>query len=396
MRICALSILAVSPVFGELKIEPTLHIRALAGESSADHIEDLGVHGHDPNNNFALQGLDLGMNLYYGESLSGFVNMNAFTEPDHDGEIEWEEGFLKFAADNGFEMRGGRYLNRFGLQNNKHLHGWDFVDANLSTGLFLGEEGLRTDGVELTWMKEFDQGFIAFSGSFGEAVTHSHAHDEGHEDDHDEDEGDDDDHEDEHGHGEESEDAYFDGDLATLRILFGYNHTDFHQHRVGLNGAWGENGYGHDTSIYSADYTYTWRENGLESGGKEVSLGIEYFLRDVEWEHAENSANQGTASQSSAMAFAKYRFAEGWVGDLRYGWIEGVEDGVEIDMGEVEYAFITEERKRLSMALTREFDLYEDTRSHVRLQFNHDDLEDGSEDSVWLQFGFDFGPGEVR
>ena len=386
--------LAVVPAFGELKLDPTLHIQALAGESSADHLEDLAVHGHDPNNNFALQGLDLGMNIHYGDDVSGFVNMNAFTTPDHGMEAEWEEGFLKFTGVDGFELRGGRFLNRLGSQNNRHLHSWDFVDANLSTGLFLGEEALRTDGGEITWKKEFDTGFFAITGSFGEAVEHAHGHGE-EEEEHDDDEGEDD-HEDEHGHGEESENAYFSGELATLRLLFAHNQTDFHQHRVGLNGAWGENGYGHDTSIYSADYTYTWRENGLESGGKEISLGLEYFLREVEWEHAENSANRGTASQSSAMAVAKYRFSDEWVADLRYGWIEGVEDGAEIDMGEVEYAFVSEERERLSLALTREFDLYHNTSSYARVQYNHDDLDEGSEDSVWLQFGFNFGPGEVR
>lgn len=389
MRIIGLSMLAASPVLGELKLEPTLHMRAIAGESSADHLEDLASHGHDPNNNFALQGLDLGTNLHYGDDISGFVNMNAFSTPDHKMEAEWEEGFLKYTGVDGFEIRGGRFLNRLGGQNNQHLHSWDFVDANLSTGLFLGEEGLRTDGGELTWMREFDTGFFTISGSFGEAVEHGHEEEDEH------DEGDHDD-EEEHGHGEESENAYFSGDLATIRVLFGYNHTDFHQHRFGLNGAWGENGYGHDTSIYSTDYTYTWREKGLESGGKEISLGLEYYLREVEWEHAENASNRGKTSQSSVMGVAKYRFSDEWVGDFRYGWIEGVEAGEEMDMGEVEYAFASEERKRLSLALTREIALYKDTRSCVRLQYNHDDLEEGSEDSVWLQFGFDFGPGEVR
>ena len=149
MRIIGLSVLAALPVLGELKLEPTLHMRAIAGESSADHLEDLASHGHDPNNNFALQGLELGTNLYYGDDISGFVNMNAFSTPDHEMEAEWEEGFLKYTGVDGFEIRGGRFLNRLGGQNNQHLHSWDFVDANLSTGLFLGEEGLRTDGVRI-------------------------------------------------------------------------------------------------------------------------------------------------------------------------------------------------------------------------------------------------------
>jgi len=95
------------------------------------------------------------------------------------------------------------------------------------------------------------------------------------------------------------------------------------------------------------------------------------------------------------MVFAQYRFAENWVADFRYEHLEGVNAGPELDGGEIEYAIDFAERDRFSLALTHEFQL-SDIDSLVRLQYQHDDLEEGSEDSIFLQFGFSFGQDEVR
>ncbi|MFT6379312.1 MAG: hypothetical protein ACJA16_000116 [Akkermansiaceae bacterium] len=378
--------LTTSITLAEVEIYPTLHFSGLVGETSAESFGDVGGHAHDPNDSVALQGLDAGLNLKVDDWFAAFVNINAFTTgPDHDLESELEEGFAKLEnLPGGFEIRGGRFLNRIGLQNNRHLHSWNFVNANLSSSQFLGEEGLITEGIEVTWMKEFDQSFLALTASYGKAPEHEEHGDE--EEEHEEEEG--------HGH-EAAEDAYFNQELMTARALFGYNHNDFHQHRFGLNGAWGDNGYGRDTNLHSIDYTYTWRENGLESGGRSFAIGAEYFHRDVQWTHPENTANQGSSSQNGYMAFASYRFAEEWIADLRYEHLQGRSAGPELDMGEIEYAFDSAARDRFSVALTREFQ-YKETNSHLRLQYSHDDTSEGKDDSIFLQFGFNFGQGEVR
>ena len=395
MKILTSLALTSSLTFADVDLFPTLHFNGVVGETSADSFEDIGGHAHDPNNNFALQGLDVGMNLRVDDWFAAFVNGNFFTTSDHQLDAEWEEAFVKFKnLPGGFEVRSGRFLNRLGLQNNLHLHSWNFINSNLSTSQFFGEEGLFTEGVELTWMREFDQSFLALTASYGNAAEYDHDHGHGHDDDDDHEEEGHDDHGDEHS-GEASEDALFTDELITARALFGYNHTDFHQHRVGLNGAWGDNGYDRDTSLYSIDYVYTWRENGIEPGGRAFSIGAEYFHRDVQWTHPENAVNQGSTNQNGYMVFANYRFAEQWIADLRFEHLQGRSAGPELDMGEVEYAFATAERDRFSVALTREFE-FKETDSYVRVQYSHDDTEEGKDDSIWLQFGFNFGQGEVR
>lgn len=380
-----LSSLLMSGVgFAEIRLEPTLHLTVTGGASSVDSLEELASSAHDPNDEFGLQGLDVGMNFHVDDWLKGFANVNAFTDAEGDLDAEWEEAFLKLSdLPYGIEVRAGRFLNRFGSQNNRHLHAWNFVDRNFSTSTFLGDEGLYTEGGELTWTSDFDRGFFALTGSFGNAVTHDHhgGNEEGH--------GDDD--EDEHGHEEGAEDAYFSDTFWTARAMVGFNQDDFNQHRLGVNTASGDNAYEEGSSdVFSADYTYTWRENGLEGGGQSFSAGAEFFHRNAIYEVGEDASHTGW------MAFASYELNEKWRFDFRYDRINEVEAGLHGAPADPAYELTIHGRERYSIAATRAFQISDNALARLRLQYNHDKLEEGSEDSIWLQFSYDFGPGEVR
>lgn len=395
MKIFPVLALSTSPLLADISLDPTFHFNGVIGDTSADSFSEIGGHAHDPNDNFAVQGFEPGLNLRVDDWLAGFTNINVFTDSNHEVDWELEEAFLKFKnLPGGFELRGGRMLARIGLQNNQHLHAWTLVNSNLTTSQFLGEEGLMSEGIELTWRKDFDKGFFAISTNFSNTASHHHHADEDDHGDHEDedDHGDEDDHEHEHS----SEDAFMEDNVFVTRALFGYNQSDFHQHRLGINTAWGKNGYGRDTSMHSIDYVYTWRENGLELGGREFSVGAEYFYRDVEWIGEEDPTLRGATSQNSFMAFANYRFHPQWIAGIRYEYLEGAIGGADIHMGETEYAFESSERERITLALTREFRHSDIMLSTIRLQYSHDNLEEESADSIWLQFGFDFGGPEVR
>ncbi|MDB4415232.1 hypothetical protein N9270_00730 [Akkermansiaceae bacterium] len=395
MKVLHILAISASPLLADISLDPTFHFNGVIGDTSADSLSEIGGHAHDPNDNFAVQGLEPGLNLRVDDWLASFTNINVFTDSNHEIDWELEEAFLKFKnLPGGFELRGGRMLARMGLQNNQHLHAWTLVNSNLTTSQFLGEEGLMSEGTELTWRKDFDRGFFAISSNFSNTASHHH-----HGDDDDfegeEDNGDEEGHrEDEHGHS--SEDAFMEDRVFVTRALLSYNWNDFHQNRLGINTAWGENGYGRDTSMHSIDYIYTWRENGIELGGREFSIGAEYFYRDVEWMGENDPTLQGATSQNNLMAYINYRFHPQWIAGLRYEYLEGARGGAYIHLGETEYAFESAERKRLTLALTREFRHSDIMLSTIRLQYSHDDLEDEDADSIWLQFGFDFGGPEIR
>lgn len=365
------------------------HARIVGGTTSGD-FEELASHNHDPNQDVVLQGLEVGANFTLNDHIQGFATMNVFQNVDDELEAEWEEGFVKLVdLPGGIELRGGRYLNRFGGQNAVHLHSWDFVDANLVTSQFLGEEGLVTEGGELSWIFEGPV-TSAISLAFGRALEHDHGHGE-EEEEHEGEEGhDEEEHEDEHGHGG-AEEAFFAEDVFTARWLVRWDQNDFHRHQWGLNFAMGENGFGRDTRIYSGDYYYTYRSNGLESGGSSLRLGGELYYRDVEW-YDEEEGIGGSGEHWGAVLSAIYGFADDWEVALRYGWIQGETSGPDAD----EIILDIEERKRISAALTRRFQLGESQSAFARVQANFDELPEGSEQSVFLQLGFDWGGPEIR
>lgn len=354
-----------------IRLEPTLHFRAAHGDTSLPAGEaTLG--GHDPKEDgFNFQGFEIGANIYLGEYLTGFTTVNVFKPDGADFESEFEEGFLKLQnLPGGFEIRGGRMLARFGDQNARHLHAWDFADSNMVNVLFLGEDGFAFEGGELTWLipTSWED---ALSIGFGSAVVHDHDHGEEHDDDHDEDH-------DEHDHSEESEMARPEKNIVVIRYQARFGANDFHRFQAGASYLTGTNGFGMDTNIYGADFIYTWRQNGLEPGGQQLRWRTEWMMRDAE-------TDEGSFEQNGFNTALLWEFIDGWEAGLRCGYIEGLEDP-EIS-----------ERKRTSLSLTKHFEFAKDLTGLVRLQYNHDDIkEHGTEDSIWLQFGFDWGPGEIR
>ncbi|MDA0768297.1 MAG: hypothetical protein O3A87_10165 [Verrucomicrobia bacterium] len=357
---------------------PSLHAAAVYGDSSRDPA-DLAAHGHDPNDQFTLQGIEAGLSLRAGEYLEGFANGVLFMDLEDDFDTEWEEAFLKLAnLPGGFEVRGGRMLNRVGRQNATHLHAWDFVDANLLTSRFLGDEGLITNSVELTWLvpTPFES---ALSIAFGETVPHEeHAH--GDEEEH---EGEEEEEEEEHEL--EGEDGLFDTDVLTLRYEGIWHYNDFHRFRFGGSFLVGDNRFMRTTTATGLDFEYGYYENGLEGGGRSVRWRTEVMCREVEYQH-EDGDGRGTSDELGLSTQVLMGLTEDWTAGLRYDWVEGSDDLHELP-----------ERHRLSAAVTRHLSFGDDADGWVRLQVNHEDHEEyGDECSVWVQFGLNWGGAEVR
>ena len=340
----------------------TAHANFIAG---LEGDEELFRHAHDPQQDIYFQGLDLGLNLQPTDWFSGFFNLNSFQELDGGFGSEWEEGFLKVVDPTyGFELRAGRFLNRIGNQNQVHLHGWDYADANLSTTSFFGDEGLAMNGVELSWGTTFDRGGFLGSVAYGEALSHDRAHGDDEHDEHDE-------HEDEHcAEG-------FNDEVITARGLFYYNVTDFHQNNLGFNYAKNVGG-GTDREVYGMDYTYQWRENGLEIGGRAFRLRGEYFVMETDDD-----------TYNSALLSARYEFNQNWSLGARYEWIEFC--------SELDEVLLTDERQRASIALTYTYSFYENWIGVARAQYNNDWLDSGEDRSgAWFQIGLNYGGREIR
>ena len=131
---------------------PHVHFQSVYGGTSAEELPEIGH--HDPRmDEWTVQGFEFGMSGRFGEYFEGFSTLHVFYDRESESwGNEFEEWFGRIKNLPGdIELRGGRYLNRFGIHNSQHQHGWDFVDTTLVNGRFLGDDGLYTIGGEVDW-----------------------------------------------------------------------------------------------------------------------------------------------------------------------------------------------------------------------------------------------------
>ncbi len=351
-------------------ISPSLHFNGAIGDSSGDP-EGLAVGHHDPTReDGTVQGIEAGLSLRLG-MLQGFATHSFHYGADEEWESEWEEAFLKLKdLPGGLEVRGGRMLARFGRHNTRHLHSWDFVDMPLVWGRFLGDDGLITDGGDVTWLKQGVGRTYGVTVAYGDAKTHEHGHDE-----HEEEE------EEHHDHEEHAEAMSFVDDVISGRVFGRYEQDESRSFEAGLSAALGEAEAGEDIAVYGADFAYTWQEAGVAATDRSLTWLTEILYRDIgEGDEHHDQDHEEEHSEDSALGlYSQLVFTPGRALDvaLRVGYVDDIE------------------RLRVSPAVTYYPDPYR--RTSVRLQVNHDELDGPHEEqTVWLQVGASWGGAEVR
>lgn len=371
---------------------PHLHAFGAFGASSGNQAELASGH-HDPQRNATLQSLEPGLSLRAG-MLQGFVGGLGTTDDEGHFDFDLEEGFLKLVdLPFGLEARGGQYLNRFGFQNAVHNHGWMFVDQNLVNGRFLNEGELMTLGGELSWNVPLDffQASV-FSASVGKARTHDHG-DHGH-----------------HHHHEaefEAEGAEFNDLLVSANWVSQYDFDDMNRLTGVVSGAWGDNEFGRTSQVYGVGLEYLWRESGYNPGGNSFRWRTEAMIRSVgavgghdddddhhghHGHHDEDHDDDDDHDHHEE----RERFDEfGIATMLVYGIDDRVEAGLRGEWVSGIAGMGLDERWRLSPMVT--WYANQARTLQARLQYNWDYSNDfGSENSVWLQIGFNWGSPHVR
>lgn len=380
---------------------PHIHFNSVYGGTTADELPEIGH--HDPREDgWTIQGFEFGSSLRWSDWFEGYGNLHLnYDNEAEEWNHEFEEWFGKIKnLPGGFELRGGRYLNRFGFQNSTHLHGWDFVDSSLVNGRFLGDDGLYTIGGEVSWKlpvpwtSELDVSV----GVVPDREGHEHS-------------------EEKKEHLYEAEGALFDDTIVTANWTNQFDYNDFHQLRAGLSGAWGDNVWGRTNQVYGVHFQYEWRENGYEAGGRYFRWRTELMLRkfgavsghlpgeeeeahehEAE-EHAHHEDEHDHKHAEEEEHEEEVRRAEldemGLYTALTYGFDNGLEFGLRGEyVGGIADAGL-DERYRLSPAIT--YYLNRSRTFYVRTQYNYDHSNDfGSEHSVWAQFGINWGGPHVR
>jgi hypothetical protein len=246
---------------------------------------------------------------------------------------------------------------------------------------FLGEDGLNIQGAELSWTLPLgmDPVFVSIASlGYGNARAHDHephGHDHGGE---------------ETPH--EGEEAALADDIWTARLMGRYRFSDFHSITSGLSAAGGTNGFGRDTRVFGLDAEYSWRENGLEAGGRAFRWRSELLFRDVDAYSEHDEDDNGSIDEIHSGNYDEWGFYTHFIythsaridAGLRLGWVEGVDD------------FGQDERFRISPSLTWWLDSAR--RIGLRTQYNFDAIRNEPDaHSVWFQLNIALGSSdEVR
>lgn len=370
---CTLAADSITPSAGNPMQMGLSNLFAFGAASAADDtVQELQSGGHDPNRNgFTVQNVEL--------TLSGAVDpywdaqANIVMQINADGEtvVELEEAYaVSRGLPGGMQLKAGQFFTEFGRQNAQHPHTWAFVDQPVVLTRAFGPDGLRSQGVRLSWLTPapwFSEISLGAQNANGEtavsflSVPGEHVG----------------------GHtlldrrGRDASDL-----LYMLRWLNGFDSGETVSVNLGLSGLSGPNASGSDTitRIYGADAYLKWTPVQNQRGFPFVAWQTEILQRRYE------AGDAGAPAREVLKDWGGYM-------QLLWGFQLGQVAGVRIERadgnGDNAADALRDARTRVAMNMTWYLTEY----SKLRVQFNRDDAEhlEKKVNALWLQMEYNIG-----
>jgi hypothetical protein len=349
------------------------------GWSTAHDIGKIERGDHDPHvNGFTIPNAEISLDGNVDPYFKGFSNIVLKIDSAGESGIELEEAYgLTTSLPWNLQLKFGQFFAEFGRQNNQHPHAWAFLDAPLVLTRMFGPDGLRSQGLRLSWLLPtpfYTEALVAVMNATG-GTTSSFRSPES---------------TDIHGGviDERPVTNGFADMLIVPRINTSFDLTETQTVVLGVSGAFGPNNSGRSakTQVYGVDAYWKWKPATAEAGFPFLSLQTEAMYRNYAAAERISAANPLATLPSEALkdrgAYAqvlwgiKPRIVAGFRGEFEHG-----EPG----------SFVTDlrgDQTRWSPNLT----WYPTEFSRVAVQYNYDDRKAiGTDHSLWFQLQFLIG-----
>jgi hypothetical protein len=347
------------------------------GWSTEPDVGSLQVGDHDPKvRGFSIPNAELVLDGAVDPYFRGFANIVYKLDAEGETGVELEEMyFLTAALPGNLQLKGGQFFAEFGRQNPQHPHAWGFADQPLVLNRMFGGEGLRSQGVRLSWLLPtswYTEAMVSVMNSTGE-TTSSFRSEESTEI-----------------HGGEATERAVErlGDLLFVpRLSTSIDLTSTQTVLLGGSAAFGPNNAGPDanTQVYGLDLYWKWKSPTAGQGFPFVSFQTEVLERRY---HApERDAIVGVAILPAITLRDRGAYAQLlWgikpliVAGLRGEFVDAQPAGFNSDL--------RADRYRISPDLT----WYPTEFSKFRVQYNYDHRSGiGVDHSLWFQLEFLLG-----
>jgi hypothetical protein len=377
---------------GSLRLlDISLDLLGVAGTSTASESElrSLEGGGHDPKNRgFTVPNVELTLAGVVDPYIRGDANIVLLIDESGETVIELEEAYLTtLDLPLNLQLKAGQFFTDVGRLNPTHPHTWDFVDQPVVNSRFFGADGLRSQGVQLSWLTPlpfFAELVLSAQNAHGEtAVSFRNAPDETLA-----------------GRVLIERDVQGLDDLLYLaRLRASFDPAEELAVVGGISALFGPNASGTDTHtrIYGADLYLKWRALDSDQGWPFVAWQTEALLRryqaaEVLGEAGGTIAARATLDDTGLYSQLVWGFARPWVAGVRYERAAGEE--TEFTTAEAPYASssdpLRDSRQRYSGVLS----YYPSEFSKLRAQYNYDRAEFLNErdaHSAFVQFEILFG-----
>ncbi|MDH5231399.1 MAG: zinc-regulated TonB-dependent outer membrane receptor [Gammaproteobacteria bacterium] len=341
---------------------------ATASTLKDESLSQLRGGGHDPNRNgFNIQNIELSLAGAVDPYFDAQTNLIFLINEAGETIVELEEAFLlSRALPLGLQLKAGQFFTEFGRQNSQHPHTWAFADQPVILTRLFGGDGLRGQGLRLSWLSPFpwySEFLVSTQNANGETMrSFLFAEDEAVA-----------------GQTLGRRDVNsLDDFLYGVRWLNGFDLSSTLSANIGLSALFGPNAIdvATQTQIQGLDFYMKWQASRSQKGFPFIAWHSEWLQRDYQINASQSLVDQGFFTQ------VQWGFTPGWIAGLRYEQATANEAAT--------HDSLRDQRSRISSNLT----WFSSEFAKIRLQHNLDQAEHLNQQwqhSLSLQFEVNLG-----